>query len=163
MKNNKTQDPIQDEEEPSELDKVKAELALMTVTAQRTMADFQNFKRRSEEERRELQVYANMKLLQSIFPAIDNLGRAFNAIPKELKENEWIKGIEAIDANLMTALENLGLEPINETGVAVDPHLHEVLMEANGPKGEIIQIFEKGYSFKGKTIRAAKVQVGNGK
>lgn len=136
------------------------QLAQMTEAAKRVMADFQNFKRRTEEERGELQVYANMKLLQAIFPAIDNLGRAFENIPEELKENEWVKGVQATEANLLSALETLGLETIDATGVPVDPNIHEVLMEGEGPAGEVTQILEKGFSFKGKTVRPAKVQVG---
>lgn len=136
------------------------QLAQMTEMAKRTMADFQNFKRRTEEERGELQVYANMKLLQAIFPAIDNLARAFEHIPEDLKENEWVKGIQATESNLLSALENLGLESIQETGVPVDPNIHEVLLEGDGPAGQVTQILEKGFSFKGKTVRPAKVQVG---
>lgn len=136
------------------------QLAQMTEMAKRTMADFQNFKRRTEEERGELQVYANMKLLQAIFPAIDNLARAFEHIPEDLKENEWVKGIQATESNLLSALENLSLESIQETGVPVDPNIHEVLLEGDGPAGQVTQILEKGFSFKGKTVRPAKVQVG---
>ncbi len=136
------------------------QLAQMTETAKRMAADFQNFKRRTEEERGELQVYANMRLLQAIFPAIDNLARAFEHIPEELMENEWVKGVQATEANLLSALESLGLETIDSTGIPVDPNIHEVLMEGDGPAGEVTQILEKGFSFKGKTVRPAKVQVG---
>lgn len=138
------------------------QLAQMTETAKRALADLQNFKRRAEEERADLQVYANMQLLSAIFPAIDNMQRAMESIPEELKNNEWVKGVAATEASLLQALTTLGLETIDQKGVPVDPHKHEVLMEASGPKGEVLQIFEKGYLFKGKTIRPAKVQVGSG-
>ena len=142
--------------------KLQAELAEMTETAKRAMADLANFKRRTEEERGEIQVFANMTLLHAIFPAIDNLNRAFENIPEELAENEWVKGIKNIEDGLISALEDIGLESIEDLGADVDPHRHEVLMEAPGEKGKVMQIFEKGYSFKGKTIRPAKVQVGQG-
>ena len=132
----------------------------MTETAKRAMADLQNFKRRTEEERGEIQVYANMRLLEAIFPALDNFTRAFELIPEHLEEEEWVKGIAAIEENLMKALTTLGLEAINQTGVPADPTLHEVLMEGEGEPGQVIQIFEKGFAFKGKTIRPAKVMVG---
>ncbi|MEK7146052.1 MAG: nucleotide exchange factor GrpE [Patescibacteria group bacterium] len=145
-----------------ELEKLQNELAQMTETAQRTLADLQNYKRRVEEERGELQIFANMKFLEAIFPAIDNLARAFEHVPAELQGNEWLKGVQSIEKNLLHALENLGLESIDKSGIPMDPHQHEVVMEAPGPRGEVLQVFEKGFAFKGKTVRPAKVQVGSG-
>ena len=156
------QDDQQQNDELTELEQAQAALAKMTDAAQRSMAEFQNFKRRTEEEKRELQVYANMKLLKSIFPAIDNFARAFEHIPEDLKEHEFIKGIQATETTLMQGLQSLGLEAIDQTGIPADPNLHEVLMEGDGPSGEIVQIFEKGYTFNGKTVRAAKVMIGKG-
>lgn len=155
-----TDDTTQNDQ--NEVEKLQEELVQMTETAKRVMADFQNFKRRTEEERSEIRVYANIDLLQAIFPTIDNLARAFENLPEELKNNEWIKGVSAIEKNLLDALTNLGLETIDQTGVDADPHKHEILTESEGEKGKVTQIFEKGYAFKGKTIKAAKVQVGSG-
>lgn len=139
---------------------LQADLNAMTETAKRAMADLQNFKRRTEEERGEIQIFANMRLLEAIFPALDNFARAFELMPEHLEEEEWVKGIQSIESNLMNALTNLGLELIDQTGVPADPNKHEVLMQSEGPAGQVVQIFEKGYAFKGKTIRPAKVQVG---
>lgn len=156
-----TQDPQdQTQDLQTELQKIQVELAEMTETAKRALADLQNFKRRTEEERSEIQVYANMRLLEAIFPALDNFGRAFEFVPEDLENEEWVKGIQGIESNLMNALASLGLEVIDQSAVPVDPNKHEVLMEGDGPKGEVVQIFEKGYAFKGKTIRPAKVMVG---
>lgn len=149
-------------DEQSELQALQAELAVMTETAKRAMADLQNFKRRSEEERGEIQIYANLKLLEAIFPAIDNLARAFETVPEELKNNEWLKGVQAVEKGLLDELQKLGLEVINQSGIPVDANKHEVLMQIAGPANQIINVLEKGYSYKGRTIRAAKVQVGSG-
>ncbi|MFA6024200.1 MAG: nucleotide exchange factor GrpE [Candidatus Gracilibacteria bacterium] len=143
-----------------ELAKVQADLNEMTETAKRALADLQNFKRRTEEERSELQVFANARLLEAIFPALDNFARAFELVPEDLEEEEWIKGIQGIESNLMSALASLGLQVIDQAGIPANPQIHEVLMEEEGPTGTVVQIFEKGYSFKGKTIRPAKVSVG---
>lgn len=147
-----TQDPL--------VAQLQADLDAMTETAKRSMADFQNFKRRTDEERGEIQVYANRKFLEALFPALDNFARAFGSVPEELESNDWVKGVEAIETNLMKALTDLGLEVIDQINVPADPHRHEILMEGDGPAGQVIQIFEKGYAFNGKTIRPAKVQVG---
>lgn len=151
----------------TELERLKKELEEMTATAKRALADLQNFKRRAEEERSELQIFANMNLLSAIFPALDNFTRAFASIPEDIKNNEWAKGVMAIEANLLKALTNMGLEIIDQTGVPVDPQKHEVLMEVapndeneQNLTGKVVEVFEKGYAFKGKTIRPAKVSVG---
>jgi molecular chaperone GrpE len=143
-----------------QLAQLQTELTAMTETAKRAMADLQNYKRRTEEDRSEIQIFANMRLLQAIFPALDNFTRAFELVPEHLENEEWVKGISAIEENLMKALTDLGLEVIGETGVPADPNLHEVLMEGEGEPGQVVQIFEKGYRFSGKTIRPAKVMVG---
>lgn len=146
----------------NELEALQTELEQMTHLAKRTAADFANFKRQMDEERSELMAYANLKLLNAIFPTIDNLNRAMANLPAELAEHEWTKGVLSTEKSLMDALTSLGLSPIDQTGVPVNPHQHEVLMEGPGPKGEVTEVYEKGYSFNGKTIRPAKVQVGNG-
>ncbi|MBU0981841.1 nucleotide exchange factor GrpE [Patescibacteria group bacterium] len=152
-----------DQKDPQiDIAKLQNDLSAMTETAKRAMADLQNFKRRTEEERAEIQIFANLQLLQAIFPAIDNLARAFDTLPDDLKDHEFIKGIEATEKNLLTALQDLGLETIDETGIPADPYLHEVLMEGEGEKGQVTKVFEKGYAFKGKAIKAAKVEVGKG-
>lgn len=142
------------------IDTLQAELEQMTNLAKRTAADFANFKRQMEEERSELMAYANLKLLNAIFPAIDNLARATQNLPAELQDNDWAKGVLSTEKALMDALTSIGLSPIDQSGVPMNPHEHEVLMEGPGPKGEVTQVFEKGYRFNGKTIRPAKVQVG---
>lgn len=161
------QNSQQDDQTPQdqigpELEELQAELEKMTDLAKRTAADYANFKRQTAEERSELMAYANLKLLNAIFPAIDNLVRAAENLPEDLAANDWATGVLSTEKALMNALASLGLSPIDQTGVPMDPHQHEVLMEGAGPKGEITQVFEKGYSFNGKTVRPAKVQVGNG-
>jgi molecular chaperone GrpE len=150
----------QPDERDIQIAQLQEELATMTETAKRVMAEFQNFKRRNEEERAELRVHANIQLLESIFPAIDNLARAFEHTPEDLKENEWVKGIAEIEKGLLGSLEQLGLRAIDQTEVPADPNKHQVLMEGEGPAGQVIQILEKGYEYNGKTIRSAKVIVG---
>lgn len=155
-------DEINIEQLQADFAKLQEELAQMTDAAKRTLADFQNYKRRAEEDRAEIQIFANMRLLQAIFPVIDNLARAFETVPPELQNNEWLKGVQAIEKNLLGELEKLGLSVIAESGIPVDPNKHEVVLQGAGPAGIITQIFEKGYSFNGRTIRPAKVQVGSG-
>ena len=155
------------EEELQEAKKLLAEaeekLNEMTEMAKRAAADLQNYKRRTDEERADLKVYANLHLLQNIFPALDNFQRALPQMPEELQDNEWVKGILAIEQQLMGGLMSLGLEEIPcETGTKFDPNLHEALMQDNGEKDTVLDCFEKGYTWNGMVVRPAKVKVGNG-
>ena len=139
------------------------ELAEMTKTAKRAAADLQNFRRRAEEERVNLSLYANLQFLQGIFPVIDNLQLAFQHIPEDLTENEWVKGVYAIEKQFMATLASLGLNEIPcEPGTPFDPNIHEALMQAPGEKDTILECLEKGYQFKDQVVRPAKVKVGDG-
>mgnify|MGYP000417936899 FL=1 len=79
----------------SEIDEVKAQLTEMTETAKRTMADMQNLKRRQEEERKLLISMANIDLIRSILPVLDNIDRAIEHVPEGI--DDWFKGLEIIN------------------------------------------------------------------
>lgn len=135
----------------------------LTEVAKRAMADLQNFKRRSDEERAGLLVFANLQFLQGIFPVIDNFGRAFQHIPEELKDHEWVKGVYSIEKQFVDTLKTLGLEEIPCTpGSKFDPRIHEGLLQGPGEKDTVIECLEKGYQFKKQVVRPAKVKVGDG-
>ncbi len=158
---NVTDEQVQDAaDDQNEADVLREELQQMTGIAKRTMADFQNFKRRTEEEREQLMAFANKELLNVIFPAVDNLERALQSMPEELDGSEWAKGLKSTQESFLQGLQAAGLEIIDQTGIPANPNEHDVLMEDDGPKGEILEVFERGYRLKGKTIRPAKVKVG---
>ena len=139
------------------------ELAKMTDTATRAAADLQNFRRRAEEERGSLALYANLQFLQGIFPVIDNFQRAFEHIPEDLADNEWVKGVYGIEKQFMDTLASLGLLEIPaKPGSPFDPNIHEALMQAPGKKDTVLECLERGYQFKDQVVRPAKVKVGDG-
>jgi molecular chaperone GrpE len=151
------------EEAKALLTETEEKLNEMTTMAQRSAAELQNFKRRTEEEKGNLKLYANLQFLQVIFPVIDNFQRAFSHMPEDLEENEWVKGIVTIEKQFIDTLTSLGLSEIPcEVGVPFDPNLHEVLAQDAGDKDAILECFEKGYSFNDMVVRPAKVKVGNG-
>ena len=148
-------------EEKSEPELLQEELSKMTEHAKRTMADFQNFKRRSEEQRTEIFKMANESLVKSLLPCLDNFDRAAEHLPEEAKE--WFKGLEIAIQQFNKSLTDTGLQEINpQPGEDFDPELHQALMEAEGKKDTVIQLLEKGYKLGNKVLRHAKVQVGNG-
>ncbi|MBU1018392.1 MAG: nucleotide exchange factor GrpE [Patescibacteria group bacterium] len=156
-------DPKQDLQEIKlELARIREEHETLKDTAMRAAADLQNFKRRIQEEQADLRIFANVQLLEALFPIIDNLKRAFQSLPENLAENEWVKGIESIEKQLIDTLTQLGLEEIKTIGEQLNPELHEAVLQGPGPKDEITEELEKGFAFKGKAIKPAKVKVGDG-
>ena len=134
----------------------------LTQALARSMADLQNFKRRSEEEKVSFLKYANAELLKSILPFVDNLDRSVSHLPEELKENQWAKGVVHLHADLTKTLTSMGVEKIKTVGEKLNPNLHEGLMSGPGEKDVILEEFEPGYKMGDIIIKVARVKVGDG-
>ena len=141
-------------------EKAKAEANL--AGWQRAQADFINYKRRTEQEKEEISQFARATLILELLPVLDDLERAFAAVPPRLTKTSWVDGIRLIWSKLRTALEAQGLSEIRAVGEPFDPHLHEAVRQDRGKEGVIIEEVQKGYKFRGKIIRPSKVVVGNG-
>ena len=128
----------------------------------RCMADMQNMKRRSEEDKMRFVKFANAELLRSLLPIVDNFDRACQHIPENLKEDNWTKGVVTTHDELMKALGKMGVSRISSLGERLDPTKHEAVLQGEGEKDIIVEEFEPGYSYNGEVLKAAKVKVGNG-
>lgn len=142
-----------------ELEQSKAQLEQLTVISQQALADLQNYKRRTEEEKSAFICFANAELIKMLIPAIDNIHRA---LLHEPKDTEWTKGAEQTMRQLIEALNKIGLTQMETNGQKFDPNLHEALLTAPGEKDIVLQELEKGYNFKDKVIKRARVTVGDG-
>jgi molecular chaperone GrpE len=142
-------------------EKEKAEKYL--ANWQRSQADFENYKRRSEQVKGELIEFASSALISNLLPILDDLERAFASVPVELDESNWTEGIKLIYNKFKTTLETQGLTEIEARGEPFDPRLHEAVMQQEGKEGMVIEEIQKGYKFKEKVIRPSLVTVGNGK
>jgi len=129
---------------------------------QRVQADFINYKRRTEQEKEEISQFAKATLIFNLLPALDDLERAFAAIPPRLTKLSWVDGIRLIWSKLQTTLEAQGLSEIKAVGEPFDPHLHEAVRQDKGKEGIVIEEVQKGYKFHDRVIRPTKVVVGNG-
>ena len=129
---------------------------------QRAQADFINYKRRTEQEKEEINQFAKATLILNLLPALDDLERAFAAIPPRLTKASWIDGIRLIWRKLQTTLEAQGLSEIKAVGTPFDPHLHEAVRQDKGKEGVVVEEVQKGYKFYNRIIRPSKVVVGNG-
>lgn len=125
----------------------------------RLQADFDNFRKRSRQEKDETVKQANARLIADLLPVLDNFERALAA----LAESSEREGVQMICRQLVETLAAAGLQPIEALGTDFDPKLHEaVLQTASEPenKGKVIGEAQKGYLLNGKLLRPSMVQIG---
>lgn len=142
-------------------EKEKAEKYL--TNWQRSQADFINYKKRNEQEKRERVEFVNSMLISNLLLIVDDLERAFVSLPSQLMEFSWIDGIRLVYNKLKAILEAQGLTEIKAKGEPFDPHLHEAVTRREGEEGMVIEEIQKGYKLKDKVIRPSMVIVGKGK
>jgi len=142
-------------------EKEKAERYL--ANWQRSQADLENYAKRAEQEKSETVEFANRILILDLLPILDDFERALAALPVELDEQDWTKGIKLIYNKLKTILEAEGLAEIKAKGEYFDPYFHEAAGQLEGEEGIIIEEIRKGYKFRDKLLRPSMVIVGTGK
>lgn len=142
-------------QEPEEdIELLKSQLAQMTDTCRRALADLSNYKKFVEDQRKQAAWYGTAEIIKDILPIIDNFDRA--------REHVKDEGIEAIYRQLTAILQRHQVQQIETIGKPFSATEHEVLSQAPGPEGVIVAEFEKGYTISGQVLRPAKVIVGNG-
>lgn len=146
----------------AEIASLKAELGRYRDLAARSQADLQNAKARVEREADDLRKYASESLVRKILPTLDNFQRAFQHIPEDLKDHEWVKGVSAIEADLMKQMADVGLKRMQSLHQPVDANKHDPLMVGPGAADTVVEVLEEGYELNGKVLRPAKVKVGDG-
>lgn len=146
----------------AELDAAKGEAGKMKDLAARSQADLQNAKARVERERAELAAFALEAMLRKLLPTIDSFQRAFQHLPKDLQNHEWVKGVTVIEQQLLKELEGAGLKRMHSLGAKADPVRHEVLQQGAGGKETVVEVYEEGYELGGRVLRPAKVKMGDG-
>jgi len=129
---------------------------------QRAAADFQNYKRRVEEERSEAARFANAALIINLLPLVDDLDRALQNIDTHLAGLTWVDGIRLIHRKFQAVLDMAGIEEIPADGQTFDPSIHEAVSQGPGEENKVIAVVQKGYKLGDRVIRPAMVVVGNG-
>ncbi len=128
----------------------------------RAEADFENYKKRVEQERADAARFAGMSLIINILPVLDDLDRALKAIPDKLAHLSWTEGIRLIQRKLQATLEAQGVSEIKSLGQTFDPGIHEAVGQTAGEEGKVVEEAQRGYTLHGRVIRPAFVIVGNG-
>ncbi len=160
------QQPIPDEgtlgntQPEGDVELLKGQLAQMTETCRRALADLSNYKRFVEEQRKQAAWYGTAEILKDLLPIIDNFDRALQHMAE--LEPQHREGVEAISRQLNAVLQKNRVEKMDVVGKPFDANMHEVLSQAPGLDGIVVEEFEKGYLIAGQVLRPAKVIVGNG-
>jgi molecular chaperone GrpE len=157
----------------ADLDALRAERDAATRQAdeyltalQRERAEFQNFRRRTAEERERELGFASEDLIRKVLTLADDFDRAIEARPESIAGDPWFEGVSAIDRKLRTLLESEGVSAIDaDPGTAFDPREHDAIVNVPGsgrPEGEIVELVRRGYRLGDRVIRPALVAVAAG-
>lgn len=167
-KNNEATEEVEEVEVVSSIEeklrKKENEASDYLNTLQRTMAEFDNFRKRTIKEKTQMYENGAKEVLEKLLPVIDNFERALQSINEEEKNNGIAQGVDMIYKQLIGALKEIGAEEIDAMGNAFDPNLHNaVAHETNEEYGEneVIEVLQKGYIYKDRVLRHSMVRVAN--
>jgi molecular chaperone GrpE len=139
---------------------LEAELDDMRAKYLRAVADYQNLRRRSDEERQEWARYSLAALVLNYLPVLDDLERALGSVDTDIAQHRWVEGVRMVERKFRATLEASGVRAIPAQGHPFDPALHEAVTFAPGPDGEVVAVLEPGYELDGRVVRPARVVVG---
>ena len=144
-------------------DKKDEKIEELTDRLTRQMAEFDNFRKRTDREKSQMYEVGAKDVIEKILPVVDNFERGLEAAAGE-EENPFMKGMEQIYKQLMTTLEGVGVKPIEAVGKEFDPDFHNAVMHVEDEEvGEniITEEFQKGYMYRESVVRHSMVKVAN--
>ena len=145
-------------------DKKDEKIEELTDRVRRQMAEFDNFRKRTEKEKTQMFETGAKSIVEKILPVVDNFERGLTAVTEEEKGTPFVEGMEKIYKQMMTVLEEAGVKPIEAVGQEFDPNLHNAVMHVEDEEfGEniIAEEFQKGYTYRDSVVRHSMVKVAN--
>ena len=145
-------------------DKKDEKIEELTDKLTRQMAEFDNFRKRTEKEKSQMYEVGAKDIIEKILPVVDNFERGLGSVPEEEKNAPFVEGMEKIYKQLMTTLESVGVKPIEAVGQEFNPDFHNAVMHVEDEGlGEIIiaEEFQKGYMYRESVVRHSMVKVAN--
>ena len=145
-------------------DKKDEQIEELTDKLTRQMAEFDNFRKRTEKEKSAMYEIGAKDIIEKILPVIDNFERGLGAVPEDKKEDSFVTGMEMIYKQIMTTLEGVGVKPIEAVGKEFNPDFHNAVMHVEDEEvGEniIVEEFQKGYTYRDGVVRHSMVKVAN--
>lgn len=143
-------------------DPMKAQISELQDKVMRQMAEFENFRKRSEKEKAAMFETGAKSVIEKILPVVDNFERGLAMVPEEEKEAPFVDGMTKIYKQLLTELENLGVTPIEAVGKEFDPNFHNAVMQVANDElepGTVAQELLKGYMYREAVVRHSMVAV----
>ena len=145
-------------------DKKDEKIEELTDRVTRQMAEFDNFRKRTEKEKSQMYEVGAKDIIEKILPVVDNFERGLDAVPEEKKEDPFIQGMEKVYKQFMTVLESVEVKPIEALGNQFDPNFHNAVMhveDENFGENEVAEEFQKGYMYRDSVVRHSMVKVAN--
>ncbi len=145
-------------------DKRDEQIEELNDRVKRQMAEFDNFRKRTEKEKAQMFETGAKNIIEKILPVVDNFERGLAAIPEEDKGNAFAEGMEKIYKQMITVLEEAGVTAIEAVGQEFDPNLHNAVMHIDDEEvGEniVVEEFQKGYKYRDSVVRHSMVKVAN--
>ncbi len=143
-------------------DAFKGQLSELQDKLMRQMAEFENFRRRTEKEKASMYEIGAKSVIEKILPVVDNFERGLATVPEESQGEPFVEGMNKIYRQLMTELSNLGVTPIEAVGKEFNPELHNAVMQVEDSElesGTIAQELQKGYLYRDSVVRHSMVAV----
>lgn len=143
-------------------DTVKAQINELQDKVMRQMAEFENFRKRSEKEKSAMFETGAKSVIEKILPVVDNFERGLATVPEDEKDAPFVDGMNKVYRQLLTELENLGVKPIEAVGKEFDPNFHNAVMQVENDElepGTVAQELLKGYMYRDTVVRHSMVAV----
>ena len=160
--NDQDPQPQQDETQPDPLEELRRERDAVQDRLLRTAAEFDNYRKRMDRERRDLAEYTAREVMTELLPIIDNLERALQAAEQD---DPLRKGVELIHKQMLEMLRKRGVTPIEALGADFDPNFHQAVIHeesAQHREGEVMEELQRGYVVGDRLLRPAMVKVAKG-
>ena len=145
-------------------DKKDEKIEELTDRLTRQMAEFDNFRKRTEKEKSAMYEIGAKDIIEKILPVVDNFERGLGAVTEEQKEDSFVAGMEMIYKQIMTTLDSVGVKAIEAVGNEFDPDFHNAVMHVEDEEvGEniVVEEFQKGYTYRDTVVRHSMVKVAN--
>ncbi len=147
---------------PDELANAKKQAEEYLNSWRRAVADYQNFKKQQEAERKNWVAFANSEMLKELLPAMDDLDKAVREVGDDVRKTAWFDGLALIKKKMETSFESIGVMEIQAKGTKFDPALHQAVLQdtVEGVEpGIVTEVMQRGYMLNGRLLRAAMVKV----
>lgn len=145
-------------------DKKDAQIEELTDKLKRQMAEFDNFRKRTEKEKAGMFEIGAKSVVEKILPVIDNFERGLAVVPEDKKEDPFVAGMDKIYKQMLTVFDEMGVKAIDAVGKEFDPNFHNAVMHVDDEEqGEniVVEEFQKGYMYRDTVVRHSMVKVAN--